>query len=143
MRLRPQTFALTIVTHQRHRVFQRTANAGLMIATLLRYRDQAKFLLHGFVVMPDHVHVLVTPADTIEKAAGLIKGGSSFAIRKQYTGEVWQLSYHAHRITGPDDYAHQLAYIATNPARKHLTDYPHVHTAGTWRLDPPPPFGPV
>jgi putative transposase len=138
MRLNPQTYALTVVTFQRHRIFQRTANAELLIATLARYREQKRYLLHGFVVMPDHIHVLLTPQESIEKAAQLIKGGYSFAIRKQYPGEIWQDNYHAHRVIDGDDFNSQLHYIANNPNRKNLNDYPHVHTRATARLDPPP-----
>ena len=138
MRLKPQTYALTAVAHERRRIFQRAINADLLIATILRYRDGGRFLLHGFVVMPDHLHVLLSPSDSIEKVAQLIKGGYSFAVRKQYTGEVWQSGYFAHRITNADDYAAQLTYIANNPLRKNHVDYPYVHTTGTWTLDPAP-----
>ena len=138
MRLNPQTYALTAVTFDRMRLFQRHANAELLIATLIRYRDAGRFLLHGFVVMPDHLHVLLTPGESIEKTAGLIKGGFSFAVRKQYTGEVWQKGYHAHRCVDAEDHAAQLRYIATNPLKKRYVDYPFVHTTGRWRLDPAP-----
>jgi REP element-mobilizing transposase RayT len=60
-RQKMSTYAITILTHQRHRLFQRTETAGLMIATLFRYRDQGKFALHAFAVMPDHIHALITP----------------------------------------------------------------------------------
>ena len=135
MRLKPQTYVLTTVTHNRLRIFQRAANAELLIATLFRYRDQKRFLLHGFVVMPDHIHVALTPDESIEKAAQLVKGGFSFAVRSQFPGEVWQPSYHAHRITGAADYHNQMTYIANNPVRKISTNYPYVHTAGNWALD--------
>ena len=138
MRLNPQTYALTAVTFERRRLFQRIANAELMIATLLRYRDAGNFLLHGFVVMPDHLHVLLTPAESVEKTAMLIKGGFSFAVRKQYAGDVWQDGYFAHRVTDDDDYRNQLTYIANNPLRKGYVDYPWVHSTGAWRLDEPP-----
>ncbi len=138
MRLKPQTYALTAVTHQRHRIFQRTANAELLIQTLLNHRNKGRFLLHGFVVMPDHIHILLTPIETIEKAAQLIKGGFSFAVRMQYVGEVWQDGYHAHRCLDGADYLNQLTYIENNPLRKHYETYPWVHTTGTWPLDPPP-----
>ena len=62
IRQKLSAYAITILTFQRYSHFQRTVNAELFIATLFRYRDQGKFKLHGFVVMPDHVHVLITPA---------------------------------------------------------------------------------
>jgi putative transposase len=136
MRLKPQTYAITIVTRQRRRIFQRTANAELMIATLFRYREQGRFLLHGFVVMPDHVHVLITPAESTDKAVQLIKGGFSFAVRSQFAGEIWHTGYHEHRIRDGDDFQNQLTYIALNPERKLFLNYPHVHTNHAKNLDP-------
>ncbi len=111
-----------------------------MMNTLFRYRDQSRFALHGFVIMPDHIHVLITPApdQTIERCVQL-KGGFSFAMRNQFNGEVWQDGYHAHRITDATDYQNQLQYIANNPNRKNYTSHPHVHTAHEHRLDPLPP----
>ena len=84
MRLKPQTYAITAIAHERRRIFQRATNAELLIATILRYRDGGRFLLHGLVVMPDHLHVLLSPSESIEKTAQLIKGGFSFAVRKQH-----------------------------------------------------------
>jgi putative transposase len=136
--MRPETYALTAVAHQRHRMFQVTTNADLLIATLFRYREQSRFLLHGFVIMPEHIHVLLTPAETVERAAQLIKGGYSFAMRKRRLGEVWHPGYHAHRITSAEDYRNQLAYIANNPKKRGLTDYPYVHTKYADRLDVTP-----
>ena len=112
-----------------------------MVNTLSRYREQGRFQLHGFVIMPDHIHVLITPApdQTIERCVQLIKGGFSFAMRNQFDGEIWQDGYHAHRITDATDYQNQLLYIANNPNRKNYTSHSHVHTAHEHRLDPQPP----
>jgi putative transposase len=138
VRIQPETFAITVVAHQRRRIFQRTANADLMMNTLSRYRGQGRFRLHGFVIMPDHIHVLITPAHdhSIERCVQLIKGGFSFAMRKDFTEEVWQDGYHTHRITDAHDYNNQLLYIANNPARKNMQDHPHVHLHHAHLLDP-------
>jgi putative transposase len=140
MRLKPQTYALTAITHGRRSLFQRPVIAEIMIDTLFRYRDAGRFQLHAFVVMPDHIHVLLAPAPdlAIERCAQLIKGGFSFTVRKQFSGEVWQPGYHAHRITDAEDLHNQTLYIANNPMRKHLNAYPYLHTAFSNRLDPPP-----
>jgi len=140
VRIQPETFAITAVAHQRRRIFQRAANAELMLNTLSRYREQGRFRLHGFVIMPDHIHILITPAHdhSIERCVQLIKGGFSFAIRKSFTGEVWQDGYHAHRLTDAHDYIHQLLYIANNPTRKNIQDHPHIHLHHTHLLDPTP-----
>ena len=111
-----------------------------MISTIFRYRDGGKFLIHGFVVMPDHIHIALTTEEPIETAAKLIKGGFSFAVGNLYKGDVWNPGYHAHRMVDANDYENQLGCIANNPLRKKLLDYPHVHTTGGWVLDPSPPF---
>lgn len=134
MRLKPQTYALTAVTYQRRRLFQRAETAELLITTLFRYRDAGKFLLHAFVVMPDHIHVLLTPAPdmAVERCAQLIKGGFSFAARKSVSGEIWQEGYHAHRITDDEDLRNQTSYILNNPARKRLESYPWVSSSSAY-----------
>jgi len=138
MRLIPRTYALTTVTYQRRCIFQKTENAELVIATLARYRERNEFLLHAFVVMPDHLHVILTPKESIERAAQLIKGGLSFALRTQYPGEVSQDGFHEHRIRDQEDLTNQIHYIAQNPTRKNFTDYPHLHTHHPHLVSPVP-----
>lgn len=140
IRQKLSTYAITILTHQRHRLFQRTDNAELMIATLFRYRDQGRFALHAFAIMPDHLHVLVTPAIDVSTArcVQFIKGGYSFAVRKQLAGEVWHSGCHEHRIRDRSDFDAQKQYIANNPVRRNYSGYPHVHTRYEDRLDPAP-----
>jgi putative transposase len=139
VRQKLSTYAITILTHQRRSHFKRTENAELFIAILLRYRDLGKFQLHGFAVMLDHVHVLITPAidQSTSRCIQLIKGGYSFAVREQSPGEIWHSGYHEHRIRDEDDFAAQKQYIANNPSRKHLSEYPHVHSTSAYadRLD--------
>ena len=134
------TYALTTATHQRRALFLRAANAELMVKMLFHYRDQGRYLLHGFAVMPEHLHVLLTPAynQTIERCAQCIKGGFSHELRTQFRSEVWQAGFHDHRIRDLSDFRNQLEYIALNPARRGLADYTFVHTRFLERLDLPP-----
>jgi hypothetical protein len=57
-----RTFFITTVTWQRTPLFRHAQTAKLMMDVLEHYRVQKKYLLHEFVVMPDHLHLLVTPA---------------------------------------------------------------------------------
>ena len=110
-----------------------------MVETLYRYRSSARFLLHGFVVMPDHMHLLFSPAASLEQAIGLIKGGFSFAVREQYRRAVWQDGYYVHRALNDEDYRSQSTYIAANPKRRGLQEYAFVHTHPGFEVDPMPP----
>ena len=105
--------------------------------TIFKYKDQGRFLLHAFVVMPEHLHVVLTPGSgqTVERCMQFIKGGFSFSVRKQFAGEVWQAGFHEHRIRDPEDFRNQIEYVAGNPGRRRLIDYPFVHTNYMGLLD--------
>ncbi len=76
-------------------------NAMLLIDVLRSNIKAKKFRIHDFVVMPDHVHLLITVERdlTIEKAMQLIKGGFS-CLEKElgYAGEVWQRGFSEVRV---------------------------------------------
>jgi putative transposase len=135
-------FFVTTITAGRLPIFRSEANAKLLIDTLAHYRDQGRFLLHAFVVMPDHVHLLLTPAPEIslERAMQFIKGGFSF--RKNSRGPAWQASFTNHRVRDSEDYARHCEYVRMNPVRAGLAqsaeDYPYSSDAGTLWMDPIP-----
>jgi len=135
-----ETYALTTTTYQRRALFVVTKHAESLVKTLFHYRDQGRYLLHGFAVMPEHLHVLLTPApnQTIERCAQCIKGGFSHEVRAQFAGEIWQVGFHEHRIRDGEDFQRQLGYIAANPGKRDLVDWGFVHTRFLDRLDPMP-----
>lgn len=59
--------------------------------------------------MPDHAHLLLTPAPevSLEKAMQYIKGGFSFRLKSKL--DVWERSYDSRRITDLDDYTNHLS----------------------------------
>jgi REP element-mobilizing transposase RayT len=90
-----RTFFVTSVTNSRHAFFKNADAAELFIKTLYVYRAQGRFELHEFVVMPDHFHLIITPAEQIplEKAVQYIKGGYSTTGRRELgLRGVWQPS---------------------------------------------------
>jgi putative transposase len=119
------TYAVTTVTYQRRALFQRTASSELLLSILFGYRERRRYRLHGFAIMPEHLHALLTPdaGQTIERCVQCIKGGFSFQVRRQFSGEVWQTGFHEHRIRDEEDFQNQLTYIAANPERRHLMDH--------------------
>ena len=125
---RPGTFFVSSVTHNRCRIFQVAANAELFLKTLQHYRHAGNFLLHDFVVMPDHVHLLVTPQGiTLERTMQLIKGGFSRKIESKFP--VWQRGFTDHRVRDREDFLARRRYIHENPVEAGLVhfaqDYPY------------------
>jgi putative transposase len=135
-----ETYALTTATDQRRTLFVVTRNAALLVNTLFHYRAQGRYQLHGFVVMPEHLHVLLSPSEsqTIERCAQCIKGGFSHEMRKQFALGIWQTGFHEHRVRDGEDFRKQLGYIAANPGKRGLIDWAFVHTRFMDRIDPMP-----
>ena len=74
------TFFVTTATWGRRHLFRAEPFANLLVKTLYSYRSQKKYLLHEFVIMPDHVHLILTPNDiSLERVVQFIKGGFRFA----------------------------------------------------------------
>ncbi|MGB8918311.1 MAG: transposase [Candidatus Sulfotelmatobacter sp.] len=135
-----RTFFVTTVTWQRVPIFRKDTRALLLIDVLLDYRNQGKYLLHEFVVMPDHLHILLTPAAgiSVERAVQFIKGGYSYRLRKEEKIRIWQQSFTSHRIRDTEDYERHCEYILVNPVRAGLVRdaaYPFSSTGVQCRLD--------
>lgn len=104
-----------------------------MMDVLERYREQKKYDLHEFVIMPDHLHLLLTPAAdlSLERTVQLIKGGFSYRLGKAELNNgkkalVWQESLTNHRIRDDEDYEYH-DYIRMNPIRAHLAATPELY----------------
>jgi len=129
------------VAAQRHRLFQVTATAELLQRTVLDYRSQGRFLVHAFVIMPEHFHALITPAPdvSLEKAMQFIKGGFSFRLKSKL--DVWMRSFNESQILSGEKFMSCLRYIEENPVRRGLVATPQVYpfsSAGRGPLDPMP-----
>ncbi len=119
-----RTFFITAVCHERKPVFRSQKLAELLLDTTSAYRTQGKFLLHEFVIMPDHIHLIVTPDLKIpmERAIQFIKGGFSYRCTKEanFPDKIWQPRSPDHRIRDDADYEHHREYIHMNPVRAGL-----------------------
>src|ERR1700757_853907 len=106
-----RTYFITTVTANRRRLFQVEQNANLFIEVLQDQRTKNRLQLHAFVVMPDHAHLLLTPAPevSLEKAMQYIKGGFSFRLKSKL--DVWERSYTNHRTTHAQDSTTQTPSI--------------------------------
>jgi len=96
------SYFVTTKCYQGRTIFQVSENTEVLIKTLLYYRKEGAYLLHEFVIMPDHLQVLVTPSPTtnLEGAIQLIKGGSSHRIHshRNHKVEIWQKGFHVWTI---------------------------------------------
>jgi putative transposase len=103
-----------------------------LIVNVLKHYDGSSYMLHAYVAMPDHLHVLLTPVEAIEKSVQLIKGGFSFRAKRElgWNGEVWQPGFTDHRIRDSEDWERHLKYIRLNPMEARLVEEPVLYE---WR----------
>jgi putative transposase len=140
------SYFVTTKCAQGHRIFQMPEYAEILIETLHHYRERSAYLLHEFVVMPDHLHLIFTlgPTTSLEKAMQLVKGGSSFRINRlrERKLQVWQQGFHDWTIRDETDWCAKAEYIAMNPVRARLVgnfrDWPYSSASGRFVLDPMP-----
>ncbi len=136
------TYFITSSSFGKKCIFQTGRMASLLVEVLQHYRLARRFLLHEYVIMPDHFHTLLTPNETLERAMQLIKGGFSFRARKElgWVGEVWQNSFYDRRVRDAGEYVGFRKYIWNNPVKRGLvqTAEEFPYTSATLQLDAVP-----
>ena len=140
------TYFVTTKAWQNVSVFQVQESAEIVVRKILEYRDKKNYLLHEFVLMLNHLHLLLTPSETVslERAVQLIKGGSSHEIHvvRGNKIQIWQSGFHESRVRDWVDYKTKSDYIRFNPVAAKLVQRPQDwrfgSASGQFALDPIP-----
>lgn len=95
-------FFVTTKTANGRALLQSDCYAGLFVDVLRSCIARRLLHVNDFVIMPNHVHLLITIGSdmTVERAMQFIKGGFSFRLKRDagYRGEVWQKGFSDARI---------------------------------------------
>jgi putative transposase len=123
------TSFVTIATCDGRAVFQISRLAELFIETLLRLRTRGHYKLHAFVVMPDRVHLLITPQlksldqtiEHIQNAFGAFDGHLHPA------DSIWEAGFVTHPIRNMRSLETLRTYLHQAPVRAHLSNTPELY----------------
>ena len=111
------------------------ANAEVVAGAFHHY-DQSHYLLHAWVIMPNHVHVLVSPgeADALPRIVAGWKRFTGMRInaRTGMSGTFWQKDYFDRLIRDWDHFMNVARYIARNPAKAKLRDGEFMSFEAPW-----------
>jgi REP element-mobilizing transposase RayT len=107
-----------------------------IVVSALRHFDGARYRLHAFVVMNDHVHVLLTPTEGV--ALEMIgHSWKSFAANclhagKSRRGAIWQDEYLDRIVRHEAEFLEKAKYILNNPWKRwpELAEYDWVGHEG-------------
>jgi putative transposase len=93
----------------------------IIFDAFLFYQDRADLWLHLLVLMPDHLHAIIS----FNRGPGMCRCISQF---KKYTAKVttiqWQRDYFDHRLRKSESYIEKAHYIRMNPVRAGLCRKP-------------------
>ncbi len=99
----------------------RRPEIGKIVDDALRHFDGDRYDLLAHVVMPNHVHVLVTPKNghALDKILHSWKSFTAKALNQalQRTGEVWQHEGYDHIVRSPEAFWAIADYIVKNPVK--------------------------
>lgn len=91
-----------------------------------------RYQLHGAVIMPDHVHLVLTPLSSATEGAhplsallSGLKGASAHSINRElgHRGHVWQDESFDHILRNDESLRAKVEYVCENPIRKGLVRF--------------------
>jgi putative transposase len=99
-----QTYFVSSQTVDRKPFFRHERWALLLQEIFERYRGNS-YLLHAYVIMSDHSHLIIFPETSVQKAMQNIKGGFSFRAKSAFDWkhDIWQPGFSDHRIRDAAD----------------------------------------
>jgi REP element-mobilizing transposase RayT len=112
----------------------RDPRIGSLVEGALLFFDGARYRLHAWVVMPNHVHALFTPDEgwSLSEVVASWKSYTAKAANKLLgrSGRFWQEDYFDRYVRNEHHYARVVEYVECNPVKAGLCT-----EAGDW------PFG--
>jgi putative transposase len=114
---------ITFSCHQRKPHLSLPTPRSLFEETLESTRSKYEFKVIGYVVMPEHVHLLLTEPTTVPLAKALmsLKISSSKRLKES---PLWQARYYDFNVFTGNKQIEKLKYIHRNPVRRGLVTKP-------------------
>jgi putative transposase len=116
-----QTHFITFCCFRRRNLFLSDASKEIFELALERVRSSFQLCVYGYVIMPEHVHLLLSEPEreTLAVAIQSLKQGVS----RRLIGEAehfWQKRYYDGNIRNRREFTEKLRYIHRNPVSKGL-----------------------
>jgi primosomal protein N' (replication factor Y) len=116
----------------------RQPEIGKLVEDAMRHFDGERYQLGEFVVMPNHVHVLVRPAED-HSLESILHSWKSFTAHQantllKTTGEFWRKEYFDHVVRSSLQYDKFCEYIRENPSKAGLAQGSYLLGKGSFDL---------
>src|SRR3954467_8709285 len=96
------------------------------LAALERVREQHQLCVYGYVIMPEHVHLLVNEPDrgTLAQAVQSLKQGVARRLALRAAESFWEARYYDFNVWSHHKFVEKLRYIHRNPVKRGLVIRP-------------------
>ena len=120
-----QSHFVTFCCYHRRRSFTTNTNRQTFEIALERVRRSFGLCVYGYVVMPEHVHLLLGEPQrkTLADALKSLKQGVS----RRLIGNAkhfWEKRYYDFNIRNEEQFIQKLRYVHRNPVKSGLCEYP-------------------
>lgn len=108
---------------------------ALSVSEHIRAGDGERYDLHEWVIMPNHVHLLVTPWCQVSWLLQTLKGRSARDANMLLarSGAFWQGESYDRLVRDAEEFRRIGTYIALNPVRAGLAKEPELYRwSGRW-----------
>ncbi len=126
-----QIYMATAVTSGRKMWFSDFHRASIAARTIANASSWPDAKLIAWVLMPDHVHLLLEPgpSEDLSRVIQRVKALVTAALRTELQGEpLWQSGFHDHSVRNYESVRDTARYLIANPIRAGLVsdvgDYP-------------------
>ncbi len=144
---------ITLVVNKRMSVFLNSETARKAMQAVEFYQKNFSIKILGYVIMPDHIHLIVWPQDkksleefvrdfkkylakeileqlTLSEKTKLLLGKPQ---KRNHRFQIWQKDYYDFNIYNQDILSEKLNYIHYNPVRKGLVENPEDYPYSSYR----------
>jgi REP element-mobilizing transposase RayT len=103
-------------------------NAAI-VANALRHFDRARYELHAWCVMPNHVHAMIYLARGAD-LQNVLHSWKSYTAHAIGRGVIWQREYFDRIVRDARDFRDTRNYVLNNPAKAGLSNWKWVGYGG-------------
>jgi len=126
------SYYLTMVTHKRMPLL--IENIEALRESFRESKKYYRYSIDAIVILPDHLHMIITPKDVKEypKIVRAIKYNFSMRVShmqeqsmaryKKGMTSIWQKRYYEHTIRDEKDYIRCFEYMQNNPIKHELVE---------------------
>jgi putative transposase len=108
--------------------------AKTLFETILHRNDKMIWYVHLALLMPDHVHFLVSFPETEKRLQTVVSKWKEWTAKAM--GISWQRDFFEHRLRQEESFRQKADYILSNPVRagliKEEESWPYVFIADPW-----------